>query len=220
MTATVYFDLDGTLLEYTRPFDQLFERTLPDGVDATESMVKTYSDRVLAALDDLEDDPYERAFAAVCREYDVPGDPAALADEYVETEVAATRVPETTRRLVELVARDHRAGVLTNGDGRMQRRKLTAHGLDDLVESVVVSNEFGARKPASEIFEHAKAELPAETFVYVGDTFEEDIVPARECGFETVYVGDDVRTEATLTVADLDDLAAVLRPLLDGTISS
>lgn len=211
----MYFDLDGTLLEYTRPFDELFARALPDEVDATEPMVKTYSERVLTALDDLEDDPFERAFAAVCREYDVPADPAALADEYVGIEVDATRVPDSVYRLVELVARDHRVGILTNGDGRMQRRKVAAHGLEDVVESVIVSNEFGARKPAADIFEHAKAELPAETFVYVGDTFEEDVVPARECGFETVYLGDTARPEATLTVADAQELAGVLGPLLE-----
>lgn len=214
MTATVYFDLDGTLLEYTRSFDELVAEVLPADVDDTEPVVAAYCERVLTALNDLEDDPCERAFAAVCREYDIAGDPEALADEYVRTEVAATRVPESVHRLVELVAQEHNAGILTNGDGRIQRRKLEAHGLDDLVDAAIVSNEFGARKPAVELFEHAKAQLPAETHVYVGDTFEEDIVPARAQGFETVYVGDEHRPAATLTVTDTADLAALLGPLL------
>ncbi|WP_230198581.1 HAD family hydrolase [Halopiger goleimassiliensis] len=215
MTTSVYFDLDGTLLEYTRPFDEIFADVMPAGVDVTESMAAAYSERVLAGLDDLEDDPYEQAFAAICREYDVSADPAALAAERVRTEVAATRVPESVRRLVELVARDHDVGILTNGDGRMQRRKLEVHGLDDLVDTIVVSNEFGARKPAPELFEHAKSELPAETFVYVGDSLEEDVLPAREHGFETVYVGNEHPPETTLTVSTVEDLATVLGPLLD-----
>ena len=215
MTTTVYFDLDGTLLEYTRPFDDLFAQVVPASIDVTDEMTDTYGNRLLTALDDLEDDPFERAFAAVVREYDVPVDPAVLADEFVRAEVEASRITDPVRRLVELVTHHHSAGVLTNGDGRTQRRKLEAHGLDDVVDSVVVSTEVGARKPSPEIFEHAKAALPADTFVYVGDTYEEDVVPARECGFETVYVGDDHGPAATLTVTDTEDLAAVLGALLE-----
>ena len=215
MTISVYFDLDGTLLEYTRPFDELFAEVVPAGIDVTDAMTNTYGNQLLAALDDLAADPFERAFSAVVQKYDVPGDPAVLADEFVRMEVDATRISDPVRRLVELVAQNHNAGVLTNGDGRTQRRKLEAHGLDDVVDSVVVSTEVGARKPSPEIFEHAKAALPAETFVYVGDTFEEDVVPAREQGFETVYVGDDHGPEATLTVTDTEDLAAVLGALLE-----
>lgn len=97
----------------------------------------------------------------------------------------------------------------------MQRRKLEAHGLEHLVDEIVVSNRIGARKPAAEISEHAKSKLAAETFVYVGDFLEEDVVPARTHGFETVYVGDENPPEATLTVVDAEDLAAVVGPLLE-----
>jgi putative hydrolase of the HAD superfamily len=59
----------------------------------------------------------------------------------------------------------------------MQRRKLAEHGLADLVDTGIVSNEVGSRKPDQDVFEEARKRLPAETFVYVGDTFEEDIGP-------------------------------------------
>jgi len=45
MATTVYFDLDGTLLDYEVPFQERFTRTVP--VDPTDEMVETYSDRVL-----------------------------------------------------------------------------------------------------------------------------------------------------------------------------
>jgi len=85
---------------------------------------------------------------------------------------------------VESLAKRHQFGVLTNGDGYgyMQRRKLEEHGLDDLADAVVISNEVGVRKPNPQIFETAKERLPAESYLYVGDTFEEDIAPAREAG--------------------------------------
>jgi len=64
MATTVYFDLDGTLLDYEVPFQERFTRTVP--VDPTDEMVETYSDRVLEGITQIKSDPFERAFSAVC----------------------------------------------------------------------------------------------------------------------------------------------------------
>lgn len=214
MTTSVYFDLDGTLLDYTASFSELFAQTLP--TDVTEEMVETYSAHVLSGITELKTDPYQRAFDAVGDEYDLAVDSESLAAEYVEREAAATRLPETVRRLVESIGARHRTGILTNGDGRMQRRKITEHGLDEFVDTVIVSNEVGSRKPDPAIFEEAKERLPAKAFVYVGDTIAEDIVPARETGFETVYVGEGTHPDASVATGETEELAALLLPLIEG----
>lgn len=180
-----------------------------DGGD--DGGVRDATDR---ALDGFESDPYRRAFESVCREYGVEGDPEALAAAFLRTEVDATRLAPSVRRLLEAVAERHRVGILTNGDGAVQRRKAEAHGLDEMVDAVVVSGDVGARKPEAEMFETAKARLPADAFVLVGDSYETDIVPARENGFETAYVGDEHRPAATVTAADTEALASLLRPLV------
>lgn len=211
MTTAVYFDLDGTLLQYERAFDDIVRGVLPDG--APDTATDTYTERVLAALSEQRDDPYELAFAAACETHDIDADPGALAAEYRDREVAATRVPEAARTLLETVADRHPTGVLTNGEARMQRRKLAAHDLERVVDAVLVSNAEGVRKPAPAIFERARERLPADTHVYVGDTYEEDVEPAREAGFEAVYVGGD---RAAFATEGIEELAAVLVPLLSG----
>ena len=213
MTTSVYFDLDGTLLEYTTPFSELFARTLP--TDATEDMAETYSRHVLTGISELRTDPYRRAFDAVGDEYGLAVDAESLASEYVEREAAATRLPQSVRRLVESIGARHQTGILTNGDGRMQRRKMAEHGLDELVDAVLVSNEVGSRKPDPAIFVEAKERLPADAFVYVGDTPEEDIIPARDCGFETVYVGEGTHPDASVAASGTEELAALLLPLVE-----
>jgi len=213
-TATaVYFDLDGTLLRYEEPFDDLVAGVLPP--DAPAAAVDTYVQRLLAALDAVESEPYRRAFAAACEGHAVDADPAALAAEYRDREVAATHVPDAAHDLLAAVAARHPTGVLTNGDGEMQRRKLRAHDLDGHLDSVLVSNRLGVRKPDPAIFERAREELPADTHVYVGDTFEEDVVGAREAGFLPVYVGEEHRAEAPVAADGIETLADVLLPLLD-----
>lgn len=212
MTTTVYFDLDGTLLEYTTPFTELLERTLP--TDASDEMVEQYSTKVLSGIADVEENPYRQAFEMVRREYDLDIDPEALATEYIKKEAAATEVPAEVKRLVEHVASQHKTGILTNGDGRMQRQKIEHHGLDEFVDTVLVSNELGVRKPNHGIFQEAKDRLPAETFIYIGDTFVQDIIPAREMGFQTIYVGDDTRADSAVAANGTEQLAAVLLPLI------
>lgn len=212
MTTTVYFDLDGTLLDYDVPFSKLFEQTL--SIDVTEDMVHTYSDQVLAGITQLLENPYEQAFDVVRKDYDLDVDPEALAADYIEKEATATRIPTAVRELVKAISYRHRTGILTNGDGRMQRRKIDKHDLNELVDMVIISNEVGVRKPNQEIFEEAKERLPAETFVYVGDTFEEDILPAREAGFKTIYVGKNNQPNAPVATRGAEELAALLLPLL------
>jgi len=212
METTVYFDLDGTLLNYTSPFSELFAQTLP--VEATEEMVETYSERVLSGITNVAEEPYRQAFETVCREYNLNASPDSLAAEYIETEATATYISSPVQSLVETVTAHHQTGVLTNGDGKMQRRKLEEHGLTELMDTVIVSNEIGSRKPEQEIFEEAKQRLPADTFIYIGDTYEEDIVPARKAGFVTVYVGKS-REKATPVAANCtEELANLLLPLL------
>lgn len=215
MTTGVYFDLDGTLLEYTAPFDEILARTLP--VEVTEEMMDTFTELILSAVADLAEGPYRRAFADFREEHGIGGDPEVLAGEYVRNEISATRVAPSVRRLVEATAAHHRTGILTNGDGRVQRRKLAEHGLDELVDAVVVSNEVGARKPEPAIFEEARERLPADAYVYVGDSFEEDVQPAREQGFQTVYVGDEHRPDAPVSASGTEELAAVLLPLVESS---
>ncbi|MFC7215655.1 HAD family hydrolase [Saliphagus sp. GCM10025334] len=215
MTTTVYFDLDGTLLEYTTPFDDLLAGVLSE--DPSPELAEYFSDQVLEGITEIEPDPYERAFEAACDRYGVSGDPPSLAADYVALEASSTTIDPAVRRLLESVADRHRTGILTNGDGPMQWRKIEEHGLDEIVDEVIVSNDLGARKPDPEIFEEAKARLPADAYLYVGDTYEHDIVPAREQGFETVYVGDEERPEASVAASGTDALASLLLPLLETT---
>lgn len=212
MTTTVYFDLDGTLLDYTTPFAELFTQTLP--TDATREMVETYSEQILSGITQVEEDPYRQAFDVVCQEYNLDVKPDALVTEYIEREATATRVSPAVRQLVEALATQCQTGILTNGDWHMQRRKLEEHGLDNLVDTIIISNEVGSRKPERDIFEEAKKRFPAEVFVYIGDTFEEDIVPAQEAGFTTVYVGESHQPDAPVATRGTEELAGVLLSLI------
>ena len=80
--------------------------------------------------------------------------------------------------------------MVTNGSSLSQRSKVRHWGLPELVDAIVVSEEFGAAKPAPEIFRHALDLVgadPAHT-LFVGDRPGADIGGARGVGMRTAWI--------------------------------
>jgi putative hydrolase of the HAD superfamily len=94
-------------------------------------------------------------------------------------------VPEVLSRLD-----GHRAALLTNGPGEMQREKIAAVGLEHWLSGVYISGELGVWKPHPEIFRHALNGMAcaAEDAVMVGDSLANDIAGAAALGMRTVWV--------------------------------
>lgn len=204
MTTAVYFDLDGTLCTYTVPFEALFEATVSPYGEPTDAAYGTYVDRLLAALERCETDPYREAFEAAATATELDATPETLAREYRERELEASSASPAAIRTIERVAETCPTGILTNGDGRQQRAKVERHGFDESVDEIVVSGDVGAGKPDRRIFDAARDRLPADDYVFVGDDYEADIVGARDAGFRTVYVtgDDDLASDGSAAAAD------------------
>lgn len=203
MTSTAYwFDLDGTLIGYERTFEALLEDCLGD--EQPTAVHETYRREIFTALEGIEDAPYVRAFSALADEHGLAIDAAETARAFRERELAATVIVPGAREVLSATASTSPVGILTNGDGEMQRAKLHRHGLDELVEAVVISNEVGVRKPAPGIFDIARERLPADSHVYIGDTYEEDVAGATDAGFAAIHVrNDDGPAVSVDTIASL-----------------
>ena len=81
-------------------------------------------------------------------------------------------------------------GVITNADGSIQRRKLTALGLAERLPTFIAASEAGAAKPDPEIFVAGcrQLELPAARVAYVGDRLDIDARAARDAGLLGIWV--------------------------------
>jgi putative hydrolase of the HAD superfamily len=91
--------------------------------------------------------------------------------------------------LEQLAARGVKLGVISNWDDRLQPL-LRSLGLADLFQSIVVSCDAPAPKPAPEIFARAAAglgELPQQ-ILHVGDSLEMDVQGAQAAGFQAVLL--------------------------------
>jgi putative hydrolase of the HAD superfamily len=103
------------------------------------------------------------------------------------------------------------------------RAILEDYGLDEHLEAVVISEDFGLRKPRGEIFVAALDALGAEAdeTLYVGDNLSADIAGAAGLGLRSVWVTRRVKNpEEVLAryngplpdfqIADLSELCGIL----------
>ena len=89
-------------------------------------------------------------------------------------------------------------------------------GLASLLDGVITSAQFGARKPSPAIFEYALAAagVAPEQALHVGDNLEEDIGGARAAGIAAVLVRRDGTPgpPEVASIRGLDEIGPYLRP--------
>lgn len=98
-------------------------------------------------------------------------------------------------------------------------RLLNRHQLD-LFRAVLVSSDFGKRKPAPEIFLAGCRALEVEPgeALFVGDREETDVLGARRAGLRVVHFAPHGRgsPKADRVIRHLAELPLVVAPLLAG----
>ena len=217
MSVAWFFDCDGTLVEFTAPYSEIFvDACLAVGVarDDAASMLDPYNEAFFAAFDDFHPEPYRVGMAAALEDTglaeSIGADATALAESLCATETTATTVRDGTRETLDALAeRGVDLGVLTNGVAAQQRRKLEHHGLFDRFEAYLPSYEVGAHKPDPTVFSAARERLPADEYVYTGDSLDHDVTPAREAGFRAVHVDHEADGDVA-TVRDIGALGGLL----------
>ena len=80
-------------------------------------------------------------------------------------------------------------GVVTNGLVEPQMEKLNVCKIDRLVDYFIIAETVGYKKPSKELFEAAleKVNVKPSDAVYVGDSWECDILPAVAVGMKAVW---------------------------------
>ena len=109
-------------------------------------------------------------------------------DRFAQPE--AWHVFEDVRPALEsLATQGLKLGVISNWDERL-RELLCRLQLDVYFDTIVISCEVHAAKPAPAIFERAAAilNLPSASILHVGDSLEMDLRGAEAAGFRSVQV--------------------------------
>ncbi|GLY30523.1 HAD family hydrolase [Kineosporia sp. NBRC 101731] len=199
----VLFDLDGTLLDHESAASAALAQTcglgpddpaLPELLQVWRELEASVFGRFLAGELTFTEQRRVRV-AALARHRGLGSWTDEQTDAwfagYLQAYEAGWRAYDDVAEVVDrLVARGLKLGVVTNGQGDQQRRKLAAIGWDTLTDVVLVSGEVGVSKPDPAIFALAchRLDLPAERVLCVGDRLDLDAAAARDAGLTGVWL--------------------------------
>lgn len=179
----VCFDIDGTLLHFTRSYADVLRDTFRDVTgESRDEWLETYDESFYRRFQACEPRPIERAFEDALPKADHDELTATLLRREIEMVEPASGIEQL---LDSLRAHGVQVGVVTNGVPHWQRSKLDAHDLLDSVDSVVASYDAGAHKPDPAPFRLAEDRLGADRYVMVGDD-DADIQGAENAGWQSI----------------------------------
>ncbi len=137
----------------------------------------------------------------------------ALADKFCTT---SEKFMVRAARLLKRIKARYRLGIVSNFYGNLGTL-LEEAGLIEFLDVVVDSNRVGSQKPDPKIFRHALEQLglPAHQVIFVGDSYERDMIPSRELGMKTVWLkGPNQATvgaeEVDVCISSLSELEALI----------
>ena len=136
-----------------------------------------------------------------------------LADKFCAT---SERFLVRAARLLERAKTRYRLGIVSNFYGNLAGL-LKEAGLMGFLDVVVDSNRVGAQKPDPEIFRLALSQLDllARQVIFVGDSYERDMIPSRELGMKTIWLmgpnSDAIAaSEVDACISSLSELEALI----------
>jgi len=240
----VLFDLFGTLVRFdlTRlPSLELRGRRVPTtiagleellaavapgvgGVRFLEALMAVTRELVLERAADHREHPSRERFERALLRVGVAPESAAgggvlLSRAHLALLAGATEYPAAHRALVARAAATRRIGVVSNFDDTATAYEiLHRHGILDGLDGVIVSESLGVRKPHALMMRQAlvRIGLPADSVLFVGDTFAEDVVGAQRARLDVAWIDrdgagvPDGAAAPTYVVRRLEELAPVL----------
>lgn len=133
-----------------------------------------------------------RELQHVCARLGVPAADVPGLVDLIRAHEPRLSLARQVARALECLRRDWRIGILTNGVPDIQRRKIAALGLADMVDAVVCAADCGSGrgKPDPAAFRAVLARLGTDAgrTVFVGDDPVADIAGARRAGMHAIQM--------------------------------
>ena len=137
-----------------------------------------------------------------------------LADDYLVELANFNKLFDGTHELLTYLKTRYKLHIITNGFNEVQNAKLVNSGIKKYFDQIITSELVGLKKPNPKVFEFAlnKANAKKEESIMIGDSWEADIMGAKNFGMQVIYcnfnnetVGDSIES-----VTDLYQIMKVL----------
>lgn len=188
--GVVVFDLDDTLYP-ERAFVRSGFRAVARFIEQQCAVCVHERIRELAAANG---DP----FGSLIAEFRLPLSTSQLLEVY-RTHIPELKLAaEVEELLTSLRATGHSVGIMTDGRSITQRNKIRALGLDEWVDEILISEEFGSAKPAERNYRYFEGRFLRRKLTYVGNDPTKDFVTANRLEWQTICIldpGDHIHSQ-------------------------
>lgn len=228
--TTIIFDVDDTLYDQALSFHHTFKQLINDNysyedIDQIYRTSRKYSEELFDQSERGEITVLDWQLGRIkyaLRDFDIPidNDLAKTFDEhYKKAQSDITLFPELEALLDYLSTKNVTLAILTNGEVTHQSMKIKQLQLEKWIpkENIFISGAFGIAKPNPEIFHIIEEKLPTKpaSTIYVGDSFEKDIVGAKNVGWQAVWMNHRRRQSNTTGTLKADEEVFSAQALLD-----
>ena len=198
MIRNLLLDLDDTILDFGKSEKECFEAMLRTvGLTPTDEIASLYSRINLNQWKMLERGETTREklrldrFRLLFRELGENVEPQRAADLYCGLLAKSCHpIPGAMETLRSLKGR-YGLYLASNGFREIQRGRIAASGLDELMDDVFISQDVGVDKPAPEYFDACFARIPdfrREETAIVGDSLTSDILGGNRAGITAIWL--------------------------------
>jgi len=201
--TTIIFDVDDTLYDQALSFHETFKHLINDtySYDQMDRIYRASRKHSETLFDQSERgeitvlDWQVGRYKLALQDFGIDiNDDLALEfhDQYKRAQGKISLFPEVETLLDFLKTKDVTLAILTNGEVAHQSMKIDQLQLEKWIpkENTFISGAYGIAKPNPEIFHIIEDKLPTtpESTIYVGDSFEKDIVGAKQVGWQAVWM--------------------------------
>jgi YjjG family noncanonical pyrimidine nucleotidase len=220
-------DADGTLFDYDRAeLDALQVTSVEAGLPFDRQWLAVYR-RINAGLwqqferGEVDQETIKtRRFERLADELGLAVDPAAFSHRYLAHLAQRTHLIEGAEQTLRVLRGRCGLFVITNGLQVVQRPRLARSVIGPLLDGIVVSEEVGAAKPNTRIFQIAFAQMgnpSRDEVLMVGDSLTSDIRGGNDFGIDTCWFNPtrqpgDETIPSTYEITHLRELLSIVSP--------
>ena len=223
--SIVLFDADNTLLDFTRAeHDALCECLSTRRISTDADTVALYSaindshwkrlERGETTRPRLRVERFTEFFSAV----GYSGDPAAMADDYVEALSRQSHLIDGALELIQALYGHCRLYIVTNGITSVQKSRFGGCALAPYFDRCFISEETGFAKPDKRFFDLVTSSVPnfiPEEAIVIGDSLSSDIQGGINAGLDTCWYNPNGQNapshmNITYTVSCLEDIRDII----------
>ena len=228
MIDTILFDMDNTILDFTKAERGALTKTLVQlDIEPTESTLQRYHELNIAQWKLLElgkltrKEVKLRRYKLLFEELGVERSPEKAVKIYETYLGQGHYYIEGAEEILRSLSEKYRLYIVTNGSISVQKGRIESAGLKNYVQDIFISEALGYNKPRKEYFDLCFDRIPnfcKENTIMVGDSLSADIQGGKNAGLLTVWFNPESTVNDSSIVPDyeiaklsqLKDVLAVL----------